>query len=226
MKALSRCSQLALLLSSCASQTSYGDLPPTWSRERISSVHSQALIGISEVSGIELSRESSDISRAGKESLPAVGAAWQMPMTYSPPEIGIETGVSLGWDAGRSLRVSDGQEEMSVDTNLLIADIWIGPYIALPLGRSVRVYASAGPLLQYGEISLRYEQQNGDLVRVRDNSYAGGTYVRTGIELIVARDVYLGFGARWYQSVLDLDASKQAIDINVAQYFFTLSTRF
>ncbi|MFT4539565.1 MAG: hypothetical protein ACI841_001801 [Planctomycetota bacterium] len=215
-----------LICASCAAVGSPQRLPDTWGPAPSAPLHSQALIGVTEVNGVELTRDEAGLQEFGRETMPALGAVWQQPLSQGVVDLGVEGGVTVGWEGGRRTRTTGSGNESTATSELIIADVFVGPFAALNLGQNVRAYGAAGAVLQYGQVSLRTTGGNGDDISVRDDSYETGYHARAGVELRVGRGTWMGLGARWFDSSIDVNGGEQAIDIVGMQYFFTISTGF
>ncbi len=152
------------------------------------------------------------------EDLPALGFAAQHPLRTGDVELGYEVGLLVGWEFEDRI-LADAVGVAEVDDELLVGDVFFGGFTALNAGRA-RLYLGAGP-----QLSLAYFDRSGD--RDLDGRAWGlGLYVRTGIELRVTKDVWIGVGARAVTTELDFDGNVPDVDPTALQGFLTFTAYF
>ena len=152
------------------------------------------------------------------EDLPAIGFAAQHPLRRGELEIGYEVGCLVGWEVEDRI-FADALGVATVDDELLWGDLFLGAFAALHAGRA-RLYVGAGP-----QLSLAYFERSGD--RELDARGAGlGLYARTGIEVRIADDIWLGLGARGLTTELDFDQDIPDVDPSALQGFVTFTAQF
>ncbi len=152
------------------------------------------------------------------ESLPAVGFAAQVPVRTGRLELGWEVGFLFGWEF-ESRNVSDATGVAKVDDELLWGDLFTGAFAAWHLGRA-RLYVSGGP-----QLSLAYFERSGDRdLDARGHGFGG--YVRTGVDLRLSDEIWMGVAVRGVTSDLDYDQDAPDVDLDALQGFITMTVHF
>jgi hypothetical protein len=151
--------------------------------------------------------------------VPAIGGGGQWKIFGEGVDVGMEGMLAFSWRANATaFAVGSGGVAVAVDVDLLLFDLYGGPFVNVFLGDHVRLYAAAGPLMQWGQ----YEQ-TGPSLDGNGSGFGVGLYARTGIEMLVGAGTWLGFGVRWSDSKLDLDDNQGELDLNGFQIAFTVS---
>ena len=162
------------------------------------------------------------------EHVPFLGGAWQEAYGGGRIDWGLEAGGTLGFRNGNgTVRSNLSGSDVDVDVELLLFDVFGGPFLSTHLGHSARVYASAGPLLQWAT----YAQDGYDSVAMEtiDSKGTGlglGIYTRAGIEFIAANNVIVGLGVRWLDSEVALNDNLGDLEVQGTQVMFTISNGF
>jgi hypothetical protein len=91
------------------------------------------------------------------------------------------------------------------------------------LGDNTRVYASAGPVMEWADFTQQSESPNIDN---HGMGFGTGFYARTGIEFAMTDRTMIGFGVRWSRSTVDLDNSLGTLDLEGFQAVFTVTEGF
>jgi len=209
-----------------------GPLPPASSAQRGGTKwrNGQALLqGYLGVNSIQdLSRRggtSSDIE-AGSGTIsqyPVIGGGGQCKLGGNRLDLGLEAMMSLGGRAnGGAFVIGGGGAAVAVSLDLLIVDFYGGPFVSVPLGERARLYGAAGPVVQFAN----YHQSAAPGVDAGTGSGFGvGGYARTGIELEISPGSFVGVGARWYDSSVNLSSGFGDLDIEGIEAMLTFSTR-
>lgn len=157
---------------------------------------------------------------------PVVGGGAQWKLGGRHFDLGLEGLLAFGWRSrGGALAAGGGGLLVAVDLNLFVIELFGGPFLSLFLSERARWYAGAGPLMQFVE----YEQRAvpaGGLGEDFDRSSSGfglGAYARTGLEFLITPNTWLGLGARWSDSVVDLGRGMGELDLEGVQFVLTLS---
>lgn len=187
----------------------------------------QGFVGVAELSTLGLGLGAGDSLRDDDDAtLPSFGGV--LGEFYTDPtrplRLGLEGGFSYFWDRGRQLEVSGpGLPPEPRRTDVEFTDAFFGLSADLDLGRRFRLYGGAGPVLQYGEIEVRSETGGEDYL---DNGFGLGWYARAGLEFSIYPGGWIGLGARWLDSRVDLGAGGEDASIEALQLLFTASGRW
>ena len=185
----------------------------------------QGFIGVSFYD--EVSREGGSIADVDGDSgdldqLPLIGGGAQVKLGGDKFDFGFEGFFSLEGRANAAAFVAGGGgAAVAVDVDLLLIDIYGGPFISKFLGKNMRVYGSAGPLIQFGD----YDQE---LLGAHESGsgFGVGWYARTGVEFVMASRTMIGIGAMWLDSSIDLSGGLGDLDIQGSQVYLTLTRGF
>jgi hypothetical protein len=154
------------------------------------------------------------------DSMPFIGGGAQYKMGGDRISLGLEGMFSFGGRANAAaVAVGGGGAVVAVDVDLFVFDMYGGPFISIPLGDKMRVYGAVGPLLQWGDYD-----QHGNNLHANGSGFGTGWYARTGFEFEVGSRTYLGFGARWSDSSIDLSGTPHDLDLEGLEYMITVST--
>jgi hypothetical protein len=116
-----------------------------------------------------------------------------------------------------------GGTAVLVDLDLLICDIYGGPFASLWIADKWRVYGAAGPLVQF----VGYDQDSGDeLLDDGGSGFGTGWYARTGIEYFTAWGTSVGIGVRYLESNVELDDFIGELDAIGFEYAITVTTEW
>jgi hypothetical protein len=153
------------------------------------------------------------------DSMPFIGGGGQYKLGGDRISFGIEGMFSFGGRANAAaVAVGGGGAVVAVDVDLLIFDLYGGPFVSIPLGDKMRVYGAVGPLLQWADYD-----QHGNNFHADGSGFGTGWYARTGFEFDVGSHTYLGFGARWSDTSIDLSGTPHDLDLEGLEYMITVS---
>jgi len=160
------------------------------------------------------------------EQLPLIGGAWQTALGGERFDYGLESGATLGFRSGRGyVRSGGGSLVVAVDIDLLLLDIFGGPFISTHLGEKVRVYGAAGPLMQFGNYSHQ-GSDGGTEIDEEGTGFGVGWYARTGIEMAVDSRMMIGVGVRWIDSRMTLSNGLGSLDVTGSQIMLSFTTGY
>ncbi len=149
---------------------------------------------------------------------PVIGGGAQWKLAGERIDLGVEGMLSFSWRSdATAIAVGGGGAAVAVDVDLFVFELYGGPFASMFLGDNLRLYGSAGPLMQWAS----YEEES----VFDDGSSSGfglGWYARTGIEFMVGTGSMLGFGVRWSDSQVDL-GSDGDLDLEGFQVGLTYS---
>lgn len=155
------------------------------------------------------------------DNLPVVGGGGQLKLAGEAFDFGVEgmLGISFRSDL-EAFTAGGGGAVVVFDLDLFVLDVFGGPFLSKRLGDRVRLYASAGPLLQF----IEYTQEGDDASDDGDGSgYGGGLYARGGIEFLLPSGSLVGFGARYSSTDVDLGGELGDYDYESVQLVVTVS---
>jgi len=177
--------------------------------------------GVSSYSKVETGNGEVDGDEGDLDQLPVIGGGAQWKLGGERFDIGFEGILSFSGAANASaVAVGGGNAGVAVDVDLLIFELYGGPFVSLFLGEKLRAYVSGGPILQWAN----YDQQSSSSFYDDDGSGLGsGWYVRTGLEFALASHTLIGFGVRWSESSVNLGGNLDDLEIEGLQGLFTVS---
>lgn len=153
------------------------------------------------------------------DEIPFLGGGAQFKLGGERLDFGFEGLFSFGGRANAdAFVIGGGGAAVAVDVDLLIFDLYGGPFVSAFLGDKLRLYAAAGPLLQWAD----YEESNS----VGDNDGSGfgyGLYARTGCEFVLPSRTMIGLGARWSDTSVDLGGDLGDLEMDGFQLMLTVS---
>jgi len=159
-----------------------------------------------------------DGDRGDLDELPLIGGGAQWKLGGERVDFGFEGMLSFAWRSdATAFVVGGGGAAVAVDVDLMIFELFGGPFASAFLGDRVRVYGAAGPLLQWANYD-----QSGSLGE-DGSGFGTGLYARTGIEFLASRRTWIGFGVRWSDSSVDLGGNLGDLDIDGVQAALTVS---
>lgn len=155
------------------------------------------------------------------ESIPTLGGGGMYKIGGQRIDWGLEGMLAFSGRANAAAFVAGGGgAAIAVDVDLLVFDLYGGPFISAFLGDRLRAYGAAGGLLQWAS----WDQDGAAAANSGDgDGFGGGVYARTGLEFLINPGMLLGFGARWSDSTVDLSGSLGDLDLEGVQYVVTVS---
>ncbi len=164
-------------------------------------------------SGVTVDGSDDDLSQ-----LPAIGGGAQWKLGGDAVQFGFEGMLGFSWRSGATaIAVGGGGAAVAVDVDLFLFDLYGGPFASMFLGDSVRIYASAGPMMQWGVYEESSLFDDGS-----SNGFGLGYYARTGLEFVLGAGSMIGLGVRWSDSQLDL-GDEGDLDLQGFQLALTFS---
>lgn len=195
-------------------------LPTRW---RAGDVTLQGFLG---ASFFELSTEGGSKLALDDEdaTFPTVGGGAQWKLAGSGIDFGLEGLLQFAWNGNVAAFVSTGGgAAVAVDVDLLVFDLYAGPFVSCVLGKDARVYAGAGPLLRWGI----YDQNGPTTATSGDGDGFGvGWYARTGVDFSVARNMMLGVVVRWSDTTMDVGGGFGDLDVHGFDTAITVTQTF
>lgn len=215
MKVIATITFIAAVLPVFGNQEDYWDKPYTI----------QALLGGVQYNDLAFTSSSNTIDMS---TLPQLGGAWSTrPSGDKPLSVGLEATFLLGFkfdDVQTYTGVANTY--VTASSYLWMFDISGGAYANLMLGKKLRLYGAAGPLimLSYYNSKQEYSATPGQNASYSETEVGFGAYVRAGLELQVHRHGYLGAGVRGNYSNIDFSDIGGASEISGIAGFITYTT--
>jgi hypothetical protein len=182
----------------------------------------QGLIGVAYLSDFQVSPDGSppvELEDDETEILPVFAGGAQWKLGGERTDFGLEAYASFSGRSDLEAFASSGGTAVAVfDVDLLMLELYGGPFVSRFLENGVRLYGAAGPLLQW----VGYDQSDGTDEESADGS-GGGWYARTGLEFPLPGPKLVGFGVRWSESSLDLDPGFGDLDVSGLQLYVSYS---
>jgi len=219
---------LVAAFTACA-QVSYERYDPDEYHVRPGEQLVQGMIGIMDISGdpLEVESQFGSVASQGATSLPVFGAAVQLPQVGDRVQLGVEAGLTAGFEDDRAVVASSNGGALLVsDNDVLLVDAFAGVVGNVFVTPRLRIYAAGGPVLQYGRVDLEYVEVDSSLVSIGDSGFGLGVYARVGLEIEIGPGRFAGFGARWIDSRVDLGGGLQDYDFEALQIVFSMTTGF
>ncbi len=193
-------------------------LPSSW---RPGDVTLQGFLG---ASFFELSTEGASPLEDEDATFPTIGGGAQWKVAGDRLDFGFEGLLQFAWNGDISAFVSTGAgTAVAVDVNLLVFDLYGGPFVNCMLGGKARAYAGAGPVLRWGS----YDQDGpSNLASGDGDGFGVGYYARAGLEFEVSRNSMVGFAARWSAAEMDLSGRLGDLDLNGLDLVITVTQGF
>jgi len=137
-------------------------------------------------------------------------------------DLGLEGMINFGGRANAlAFRAGGGGAAVAVDVDMLVIDLYGGPFASTFLGEKVRVYGSIGPMVQF--VNYSEDDTVAPFASGSGNGFGTGLYARTGAEIRVSAGTLVGLGARWIDSRVDLDSNLGDLDISGIEVFFSVT---
>lgn len=156
------------------------------------------------------------------DTVPTIGGGAQLKLGGERIDWGVEGLIGLSWRANAvAFSSGGGGGTVAVDVNVLLVELYGGPFVSTFLGDNWRAYAGVGPLVQFAD----YDQQGASI----DGSGSGfgvGGYARGGIEYRWTNTTLFGLGVRTFDSTIDLSGGLGDLDLTGTQVYLTMTQGF
>ncbi len=186
----------------------------------------QGFVGVTFYDDVEVStNDGTDVDGGGDSSsqLPLLGGGAQWKIGGEGIDFGIEGMMSLAWRSNATaFVVGSGGAAVAVDVDTFLFDLYGGPFVSKFLGGKTRIWASAGPLLEWAD----YDQETPFGQSDSGSGFGVGLYARGGIEFAIGSGTMVGVGARWSDSTIDLDGGLDDLELQGFQAFLTVTKGF
>jgi hypothetical protein len=157
------------------------------------------------------------------ERMATLAGAWQQAFGDAWLDWGLEGGGALGYRNANG-RVDTAGGPVPVDVALSLFDLHGGLFASRHLGHRARIFAAAGPLVQFANYWQESSDSNALMGLDQHGSGVGlGYYGRTGIEFQTSLDLMIGLSLRWIDSEVSLGDGLGQLDVRGAQVLVTFS---
>lgn len=153
---------------------------------------------------------------------PVLGGGGQWKLGGESVDVGLEAMFSVAFAANvRAFAAGGGGAAIVVDVDMFLLDLFGGPFVSRWVGQRTRLYAAAGPMMQFVQWnqSASGNDQSG-------SGFGVGGYARAGAEYAITPSTLLGIGARWSRSTVDLSGDLGNLDLGSLQTVVTVTQGF
>lgn len=164
-------------------------------------------------SGVEVDGDDGDL-----DQLPLIGGGGQWKLGGERVAMGLEGLFSLSGRGSTEAFVVSGGAAIAIDVDILLFELYGGPFVSMDLGEKMRLYGAVGPVLQFAN----YDQSGGGFSD-DGSGFGTGFYGRAGLEFELPSRTYIGFGARWSETTVDLGGDLGDLEMDGVQALFTVS---
>ena len=180
----------------------------------------QGFFGWSEYTKVEVdSANGADGDAGDMDEMPVIGGGAQYKLGGEKIDYGLEGLFDFGWRSdGTAFVIGGGGAAVAVDTSLFEFELYGGPFANIFLGEKVRVYGGLGPVFQFAT----YDQHD-SIFDVSGSGFGWGYYTRTGIEFQLPNRLWIGVGARWSDTKVDLSNTSGDLNMEGFQFLITFS---
>ena len=156
-------------------------------------------------------------------TFPTIGGGAQWKIAGDQIDFGVEGLLAFSWRGNVSaFAVGGGCAAVAVDVDMLMFDLYGGPFISKFLGDKVRIYGAGGPLMRW----TLYDQNGPSGFGGDGDGFGFGYYARAGIEFALSRGTMLGLCARWTDVAVDLNSRLGDLDMSGFEALLTITQGF
>jgi hypothetical protein len=184
----------------------------------------QGTFGLGYLEAVRLDQTGSQvqIDASQFDNTPVIGGGLQWKLFGERVDWGLEAMFSVAWRANAVAFVSNGSgAALAVNVDTLLVDFYGGPFVSAFVGDHARIYAAAGPVLQY----VDYTQTDGPLESHGTGSGLGG-YARAGFEFQLPGGDLLGLCVRRTDVDVGLGSALGEFNVSSTQIVLTVTTGF
>jgi hypothetical protein len=213
---------LALLMASCSGIARQAEVEPRPARYTTGHL----FLGWTDltVEPTELDPSLGLLLNSDVDTMPTVGFSIQRPMVGERLQLGLEGGMSFGWEYDSKLVKSGDSSVLVTDNDLFLMDLFAGLHANFELSERTRLYAGAGPLLQYANTEFEFVD-DGDFGKLDESGFGSGAYGRVGVEWTADAKTSVGFALRYFDSSTDLDGAVDELELEGVQFLFAITRR-
>ncbi len=159
-----------------------------------------------------------DGSDESSSQFPTIGGGAQWKIAGNHIDFGFEGLLGFGGRAnGGAFVVGGGGAAVAVNIDLLLFELYGGPFVSVFLGERLRAYLAAGPVMQWASYDQDGPQSSSG------TGFGTGVYARTGLELRTSPGTLVGLGVRWLDTTIDLDSGLGDLDVEGFQFVLTVT---
>jgi opacity protein-like surface antigen len=181
----------------------------------------QGFIGWTTFSEVSVEGDGAEIDgdRGDVDEFPLIGGGGQLKLGGERVDFGVEGLLSFGGRANaEAFVIGGGGAAVAIDVDMLVFELYGGPFASVFLGDKLRLYGAAGPLMQF----IEYEQE-GNGFEDDGSGFGAGFYARTGLELALPSRMLIGIGTRWSDTSVDLGGNLGDLDVEGLEWLITVS---
>jgi opacity protein-like surface antigen len=165
-----------------------------------------------------------DASSEDAAQMPVIGGGGQWKLAGSGLDIGFEGLFSFAGRANATAFAFGGMGgAIAVNIDMLVFELYGGPFVSCFLGDDARVYVGGGGLMQWVDYTQDVPSAG---TEDSGSGYGTGSYVRAGIEFNVGDNLLVGFGVRWSESLVDLGPGLGELSLDGYQFLLTVTEGF
>lgn len=178
----------------------------------------QGFFGISEMSTVDVGG-TVDGDNGDLDQMPVIGGGGQWKLGGDRIDVGLEGMLSFAGRANAEAFVAGGGgAAIAVDVDMLVFDLYGGPFVSKFVGNKLRFYGAAGPMMQF----IEYDQ-TGSSLDADGEGFGSGWYARAGFEFALPSRSFVGMGVRWSDTSVDLGNALGDLEMDGLQVFVSLS---
>jgi|RhiMethySRZTD1v2_1073278.scaffolds.fasta_scaffold454853_2 hypothetical protein len=167
-----------------------------------------------------------DVDASSEEAaqMPVIGGGGQWKLGGTGIDFGLEGLFSFAGRANATAFAFGGSGgAIAVNIDMLVFELYGGPFVSCFLGEDARVYVGGGGLMQWVDYA---QDVPGSGVEEDGSGFGTGGYVRAGIEFNVGEGLLVGFGVRWAESLVDLGPDLGELSLDGYQFLLTVTEGF
>lgn len=174
-------------------------------------------VNVTQGGNVEIDGDDGDL-----DQLPVVGGGGQWKLAGDEMNFGIEGMFSFSGRANAAAFAFGGTGAVvAIDVDLLLFDVYGGPFVSLDLGDHARIYGAGGPMMQFAEWDQ--DQSVDPHTHESGDGFGTGLYARAGFEFMIPNGDFIGFGVRWSDTTVDLSGGLGDLEMEGIQVVFTVS---
>ena len=183
----------------------------------------QGWLGFTDYSSIRRTGGSGPpVEGQGIQNMPAIGGGAQWKMNSGDRvDLGLEALIDFSGRAnGGAFWFGGGGSGVAISVDMWVVELLGGAVVSKFVGKTARVYAGAGPVMQWVSYS-----QDGPLAQ-SSSGFGTGFYGRFGFEWAATPSSLVGLGARYSETSVGLGSGLGDLEIEGWRYMFTITRGF
>ncbi len=162
-------------------------------------------------------------------TMPFLGGMWQNSFLHGDHiSLGGESGVQFGF-IGKSTTLYAGGNGLHVriKNRFFVASVPLGVNLDIHPTNKFRIYAGAGPLLMYGYLRTKNDDEaSTEFESNSTNAFDLGYYGRIGADMKIGYSTRFGLQARYTDGQLDFGSNQGHLNMKGIQYMLTFTEAF